>query len=89
MADTHDRTGPPEGSGSPPSPSSANPGYALGQLARALATEQEHPDAETRDRAGRRVADWLRVFGGMLSGALRVGSRTPVRGAPVWATTRV
>lgn len=87
MADTHDRTDPPTGSPAPSS--SANPGYALGQLARALATEQEHPDAETRDRAGRRVADWLRVFGGMLSGALRVGSRTPVRGVPVWATTRV
>ena len=67
----------------------ANPGYALGQLARALATSQDHPDAATRERAERRVGDWLRVFGGMLSGALRVGSRTPVRGAPVWATPRV
>jgi hypothetical protein len=69
--------------------SSANPGYALGQLARALATSQDHPDAPTRERAERRVSDWLRVFGGMLSGALRVGSRTPVKGTPAWATPRI
>ena len=72
-----------------PSDDGANPGYALGQIARALTTEQDHPDAATRDRAGRRVSDWLGIFGGMLSGALRIGSRTPVRNVPAWVTTRV
>ena len=67
----------------------ANPGYAFGQLAKVLRTAHDHPDAETRRRADRKASDWLRVVGGMLSGALRVGSRTPVRGVPVWATARV
>ena len=80
----------PDGSSAPFSPhAEANPGYALGQIARALTTEHEHPDAATRERAGRRVSDWLSVFGGMLSGALQVGSRTPVRDVPAWVTTRV
>ncbi|MDT7858425.1 hypothetical protein RQM47_17375 [Rubrivirga sp. S365] len=78
--DSHDAT---------PEKGGANPGYALGQLAQALTTGQEHPDADTRQRADRRASDWLRIFGGMLSGALRIGSRTPIRGVPVWATTRV
>ncbi|MEO0556979.1 MAG: hypothetical protein AAF170_02220 [Bacteroidota bacterium] len=66
-----------------------NPGYALGQLAKALTTAQDHPDADTRERADRRAGDWLRVFGGMLSGALRIGDRRPVKGTPVWATPKV
>jgi hypothetical protein len=67
---------------------SANPGYALGQLARAFATSQTHPDPETRARAEQKVAAWIAVFQGMLSGALQVGSRTPVD-APAWATLEV
>jgi hypothetical protein len=31
----------------------------------------------------------VRVFTGMLRGALDVGSRTPVAGAPAWATPKV
>jgi hypothetical protein len=52
----------------------ANPGFVLGKLARAL----------TADAAER----WQRVFDGMMSGALDIGSRTPVK-APAWATLEV
>lgn len=85
MADPDDRPGAPHD----PSLPAGNPGYALGQLARVLTTSQTHPESATRERADRRAADWLRVFGGMVSGTLRVGSRTPVRGAPGWVTTQV
>lgn len=68
---------------------SANPGYALGQLAKALATSQSHEDPEVRERASRKIEKWVTVFEGMLSGALRVGSRTPVEGTPAWATLEV
>ena len=66
-----------------------NPGYATGQLARALTTRQEHDDPATRNRAEKRVAKWRRVLEGMLTGALSVGSRAPVKDAPVWATLEV
>lgn len=55
----------------------ANPGHALGQLARALASGSP------------RAGAWARVYEGMLSGALRVGSRAPVADAPTWATLEV
>lgn len=67
----------------------ANPGYALGQLARALTTAQQHPDAETRERAAQKAKSWKDVFLGMLSGALRIGGRKPVEGVPTWATLKV
>lgn len=67
----------------------ASPGYALGQLARALSAGSHHGDPDTRDRAARRASEWATVFQGMLSGALQVGSRVPVAGAPAWATLRV
>ena len=66
----------------------ANP-YALGQLAQALTTADEHEDAATRERADARVRAWSRVLDGMRSGALEIGSRTPVRGLPAWATREV
>ncbi len=68
---------------------SANPGYALGQLSRAFATSQEHPDLATQLRAAVKVNDWMKIFGGMLSGALKVGSRTPISDTPAWATLQV
>ncbi|HLK59941.1 MAG TPA: hypothetical protein VKU00_25495 [Chthonomonadaceae bacterium] len=67
----------------------ANPGYVLGQLASALAASQEHPDPNTRMRAARKIEQWVDVFQGMLSGALRIGSRTPVGQTPAWATLEV
>lgn len=66
----------------------ANPGFALGQLARALTTAADHPDEATRERARARVETWQRVFDGMMSGALDIGSRNPVE-APAWATLEV
>jgi hypothetical protein len=67
----------------------ANPGYALGQLAQAFSTSQSHSDAQTRERASKKVKGWLKVLSGMLSGVLRVGSRTPVAETPAWATLQV
>jgi hypothetical protein len=67
----------------------ANPGYALGQVARALATSEGHPDEATRARAAHKAQRWVAVFQGMVSGALNVGARTPVAGTPPWATLEV
>ncbi|QKW38345.1 hypothetical protein HUT06_33645 [Actinomadura sp. NAK00032] len=67
----------------------ANPGYAAGQLAKALATARSHEDAETRRRAEARVDRWSRVLSGMHDGTLRIGSRTPVAGLPAWVTPEV
>ncbi|MCY1040516.1 hypothetical protein OV208_04205 [Corallococcus sp. bb12-1] len=63
--------------------------YPLGQLARALQTSQEHPDAEARARAQDKVRAWTEVFSGMLQGTLTVGSRVPVAEVPAWATLEV
>lgn len=67
----------------------ANPGYALGQLARALTTSESHSDPEVRERARKKADAWTEVFSGMLSGALAVGSRTPLAETPGWATLEV
>jgi hypothetical protein len=67
----------------------ANPGYALGQIARALTTSQHHPDSDTRLRADQKITRWIQVFTGMLSGALHIGSRTPLKHTPAWATLEV
>ena len=63
-------------------------GYALGRLARALATSQ-HDDPQTRARAEKNADSWLRTLEGMFSGLLAVGSRTPVKDVPGWATPQV
>ena len=67
----------------------ANPGYALGQLARAFATSETDPDPEVRSRARQKITRWIQVFQGMLSGALHIGSRVPVARTPAWATLEV
>ncbi|HET8630016.1 MAG TPA: hypothetical protein VFL91_21555 [Thermomicrobiales bacterium] len=58
-----------------------NPGYALGQLLRALGSPGE--------TAGARATQWRRVLNGMFAGTLRPGSRTPVAGTPPWVTLEV
>lgn len=63
--------------------------YAGQQLARALLTGSSHEDADTRRRADERAQAWLRVLDGIETGSLDVGSRTPVRGLPVWVTLEV
>jgi hypothetical protein len=67
----------------------ANPGYALGRMAAAFAASQEHPDAETRERAVAKYANWTKVFVGMQAGLLQIGTRTPVAQTPAWATLKV
>lgn len=58
-----------------------NPGYALGQLMRALGS--------TGETAGARAAQWRRVLTGIFTGTLHPGSRTPVADTPPWVTLRV
>lgn len=80
-----------EGVGSTPTsgPHSANPGYAVFQLAKALTTAGEHPDVATRKRAEEKATKWVAVFTQMVDGTLAVGSRTPVADVPAWATLEV
>ena len=56
----------------------ANPGYALGEWSKAL-----------QAAAWEKADSWRGVFQGMLSGLLHIGSRTPIRDTPVWATPEV
>jgi len=67
----------------------ANPGYALGRLAKAFAAHESHEDPEVRRRAEGKIARWIEVLEGMFSGFLRIGSRTPVADVPAWATLEV
>jgi hypothetical protein len=67
----------------------ANPGYALGQLAAALATSESGADPDMRARAAEKAKKWIGVLTGMLSGTLRIGSRTPMADVPAWATPEV
>ncbi|OQD53289.1 hypothetical protein BM536_027665 [Streptomyces phaeoluteigriseus] len=67
----------------------ANPGYASGQLAKALTTALTHQDPETRRRAEARSRRWRDVLSGMTGGLLAIGSRTPVAGLPAWVTPEV
>eukprot|EP00727_Mastigamoeba_balamuthi_P004543 m51a1_g14087 hypothetical protein (1760) ;mRNA; f:18686-31090 len=75
-------------------PAPANPGYAATQAARLalpVAPDQRQTAAERTSAAQRRAeraGQWTAVLGSMLSGALRVGSRTPTD-APAWATPEV
>lgn len=64
-------------------------GYPLAQLAKALSTGEHHRDPEVRQRARDKAERWAKVFEGMLNGSLRVGSRQPLAGVPVWATPKV
>jgi len=66
-----------------------NPRYAGFQIAKALTTVEDHPDAETRERAKERIRKWETVLANILTGTLEYGSRTPVRGTPAWATLEV
>ncbi|MFG2647717.1 hypothetical protein [Streptomyces sp. NPDC048436] len=70
-------------------PRTANPGYAVEQLAKAFTTAQTHHDADTRRRAEEQGEHWREVLAGMASGRLTIGSRKPVRGLPVWVTPQV
>jgi hypothetical protein len=67
----------------------ANPGFAVGQLAAAFRTSRNHPDPNTRERAVSKIQKWLMVLRGMTIGNLSIGSRTPLSGTPAWATLEV
>lgn len=67
----------------------ANPGYAVVQLGRALRTSVTHPDGETRQRAAARMSRWRDVLRGMQEGSLSIGSSAPVVGTPAWVTLDV
>jgi len=67
----------------------ASPGYASGQLARALEALSTHADPAVRARATKRLSQWQRVLTGMADGTLSVGTRLPVSGVPAWATLEV
>src|SRR3954454_24492273 len=58
-----------------------NLGYRLAQLVKAL--------SGTGERAPIRAKQWQQVLSGLLSGTLRVGSRTPVENTPPWVTLEV
>ncbi|MBL8685399.1 MAG: hypothetical protein JNK05_39840 [Myxococcales bacterium] len=66
-----------------------NPGYIAGLIARALETASSNEDAATRAAANAKIQRFTAALEGMLSGELAVGSRTPVKGAPAWATLEV
>ena len=66
-----------------------NPGYAAFQIAKALTTSKEHDDAATRELAKEKISRWETVLKNILTGAVEYGSRTPVRGAPGWATLEI
>lgn len=58
-----------------------NPGYALGQLLKALRS--------TGDTATARAGQWQRILAAMFDGTVRYGSRTPVAETPAWVTLEV
>ncbi|QDV17353.1 hypothetical protein Pan153_19890 [Gimesia panareensis] len=66
-----------------------NPGYALGQIAKALTTWEEHPDPDISRRAREKVAKWVQAYQGLVSGEIEVGSRTPLANTPAWVTLEV
>lgn len=74
---------------SPEPKATINSDYVLGQLLRSLGTAENHPDPAIRERATENVRKWRQVFEGIFTGALSIGSRTPVAGVPAWATLEV
>ncbi|MGW3962717.1 hypothetical protein ACWED2_23055 [Amycolatopsis sp. NPDC005003] len=67
----------------------ASPGYAYGQLERALRTASSTKDLAVRRRARAKAGRWQAVLAGMAGGALEIGSRTPVKDTPAWVTLEV
>ena len=63
--------------------------YPSARLARALLAAEAPGDADSRERAARRVARWSAFIQGQLSGTIKTGSRTPLSGVPAWVTPEV
>jgi hypothetical protein len=66
----------------------ANPGYIESLIASALQRRAGDDPAEA-ERVERKLARFRAVLEGMHDGSLSIGSRTPVEGAPTWATLEV
>ena len=66
-----------------------NASYASLQIHRALQAMTEHNDKASLAQARKKVDKWNRIIGGLRSGKLQVGSRTPVKGMPAWLTLEV
>ena len=71
-----------------------HPGYALGQLSKALRATAINLTNELHGAAGvacsaARAEEWKKVAQGMASGILSIGSRTPIAGTPEWVTPKV
>lgn len=73
----------------PDSPRSASSAFAHGQLWKAIETATTHRDSSVRRGAEEKALKWEAVLSGMATGALSVGSRVPVDGAPSWITLEV
>ncbi|MBE7494682.1 MAG: hypothetical protein HS117_07035 [Verrucomicrobiaceae bacterium] len=72
-----------------PAPIEANPGYASGQLSKALKTADTHGDPVVRERALAKAEQWQKVLQGMCAGSFDIGSRRPMANVPTWATPEV
>jgi len=67
----------------------APPGYAYGQLVRAVRAAASAKDSASRRRARAKAGQWQEVLAGIADGSLRIGSRVPVAGTPEWVTLEV
>ena len=67
----------------------APPGYAYGQLERAVRAAASAKDSAARRRARAKASQWQEVLAGMADGSLWIGSRVPVAGTPEWVTLEV
>lgn len=65
-----------------------NVAYISNELTKAFVTALTSNDAQTAKRAEIRASKWREVLDGILSGALKVGSRTPTE-YPAWVTLEV
>ncbi len=63
--------------------------YAFDKLQQAKRTAQSSTSEVDRRNARKRVKEWTKVLDSMRSGRTRIGSRSPVVDAPVWATPQV
>ncbi|WP_286074990.1 hypothetical protein [Stenotrophomonas sp. 59] len=70
-------------------PPAIGSGYIGAQMTRALRALQEAANRQQRQSAQARVDRWSRLLDGKALDLLQHGSRTPIEGAPAWATPEV
>ena len=64
-------------------------GYAVRELLRALHASSTHTDAALRQKAEQRARGWMDVLTDIASGVMKLGSRQPRDGVPVWVTPQI